>query len=240
MPGTPVTAAPAAIGFYGKAVTHGDFLSRSLPNAFLNPWEAWLNRGLAASKTQLGEEWLPHYLSAPIWRFALSANLCGEAAAAGILMPSVDSIGRHFPMTLACLLKNAPPVEVYANNQDWFSQCEDAALTCLEETFVVESFGTRLEGIGKLADDNGNGAVSTKKFVIQEGSGLGVNLRQPGENPDWNTLSFTAWDALTKERFGAYSLWWSTGSETVSPTLLTFKGMPGENEFARFLRATED
>ncbi len=234
MPGTPVAAATAAPGFYGKAVTHGDFLSRNLPNAFVDAWDGWLRRGLAASKTALGEDWLPHYLSAPIWRFALSANVCGAVPAAGILMPSVDSVGRHFPMTLARLLKDKTisPAELFAHGQDWFCQCEDAALTCLEESFDVETFHARLQTLPDLGEVKAN---AKSGFSIEEGKGLGVKLSAPNAKPDWNALSLSAWDALAKKQFGNYSLWWSTGTDSIPPAILTFSGLPRERTFAEFL-----
>ena len=229
MPGTPVTTQTTATGFYGKAVTHGDFLSRHLPNAFLKPWDAWLQRGLAASRAQLGKEWLPHYLSAPIWRFALPANVCGNRPVAGVWMPSVDAVGRHFPMTLACLLtdKALTPVEIFSEKQDWFSQCEEAALTCLEESFTVESLNTRLDSLASLSEKNGADGKNSADSCASN------------PNPDWNALSQAAWDALAKEKHGNYSLWWSTGSDVIPPAILTHSGLPGEKAFARLLSGVE-
>ena len=51
----------------------------------------------------MGEDWLPAFLEAPVWRFILSAGLCGERAALGLMLPSVDRAGRYFPLTFAAL-----------------------------------------------------------------------------------------------------------------------------------------
>ncbi|MEA5671269.1 type VI secretion system-associated protein TagF [Pseudomonas sp. MH2] len=37
-------------GFYGKLVTHGDFLSRRLSPTFVRGWDDWLQAGLRASE----------------------------------------------------------------------------------------------------------------------------------------------------------------------------------------------
>ena len=41
--------------------------------------------GIAGAQETLGDDWLEIYLTSPVWRFALSAHLAGELAAAGVL-----------------------------------------------------------------------------------------------------------------------------------------------------------
>uniref|UniRef100_UPI0013C2CB68 type VI secretion system-associated protein TagF n=1 Tax=Pseudomonas viridiflava TaxID=33069 RepID=UPI0013C2CB68 len=48
--------------------------------------------------------WLDAYLVSPLWRFAVPANLLGSQPVAGVMMPSIDRVGRYFPLTIACLL----------------------------------------------------------------------------------------------------------------------------------------
>ena len=53
----PLTAAAvgaAAPGVFGKLPARADFLSRGLPPSFADPWHAWLVRGLAAARQELG------------------------------------------------------------------------------------------------------------------------------------------------------------------------------------------
>ena len=99
MPGEPLGAAKA--GFYGKLPARGDFVSRRLPRSFVEPWDAWLQQGFASSRDHLGDGWLEAYLTSPIWRFVLAPGVCGPAGVAGVVMPSVDSVGRYFPLTIA-------------------------------------------------------------------------------------------------------------------------------------------
>ena len=88
-------------GWYGKLPCLGDFASRRLDAEFITPWDAWLQRCIATSRQQLGEQWLDIYLTSPMWRFILAPGICGERACAGVLLPSVDKVGRYFPLTFA-------------------------------------------------------------------------------------------------------------------------------------------
>src|SRR5260370_19714540 len=87
-------------GFFGKLPSHGDFVSRRLPPAIIAVWEAWLDAGLERSRELLGQGWLEGYLSIPIWRFAVSAGCCGDPSVAGVLMPSLDRVGRYYPLPI--------------------------------------------------------------------------------------------------------------------------------------------
>jgi len=104
----PIEAGPAGNdptpGFYGKVPGLGDFVSRRLPQAFIDPWDVWLQAAIASSRQQLGEQWLDIYLTSPLWRYALSPGSCGARGWAGVLMPSVDRVGRYFPLTIAVAL----------------------------------------------------------------------------------------------------------------------------------------
>ena len=95
------------MGFYGKVASRGDFIERNLPKDFQRSWDAWLSAGLQTSRQQLGEHWLDAYLTSPLWRFALAPGVCGSEAMTGVLMPSIDRVGRYFPLTIACSIKHS-------------------------------------------------------------------------------------------------------------------------------------
>ena len=88
------------VGFFGKLPSHGDFLRRRASDAFVDAWDAWLRECLAASREALGERWLDVYLTSPAWRFVCAAGTCGPAPVIGLMVPSVDRVGRYFPLTL--------------------------------------------------------------------------------------------------------------------------------------------
>jgi len=111
-------------GLFGKVPAHGDFVRRGLPTSFVAPWDAWLQAGVARMREALGSRWAEVWDTAPAWRFALPAGSCGPDAVAGVMLPSVDQVGRRFPITLAALLApgSGPPPEA------WFDAVEAAAL----------------------------------------------------------------------------------------------------------------
>ena len=95
---------PRMTGFFGKIPGHGDFIDRGLSAGFKETWDNWLQHGLASSKAVIGENWLDTYLTSPVWRFVLCTGVCGSDPWAGIIIPSVDRVGRYFPLTIATSL----------------------------------------------------------------------------------------------------------------------------------------
>ena len=126
-------------GLFGKLPGHGDFVRRHLPRSFVAPWDAWLSEGLQAAPDA---RWTP-------WRFHLAPGACGPDAAAGVLAPSEDSVGRRFPLTLAALgVAGTPPAEWYAALEALAAEARDAdvlaaALPDLPDE-VAASEGSRL------------------------------------------------------------------------------------------------
>jgi type VI secretion system protein ImpM len=125
----PVPALPS--GFYGKLPARGDFVCQGLPRGFTDPWDAWVAGALAGSRDRLGEGWTAAWLEAPIWRFSLAPGLCGGWRVLGVMLPSVDRVGRYFPLGFAALF---PADTTVAGNGDtaWLDRCEAAGLAALE------------------------------------------------------------------------------------------------------------
>ena len=63
------------------------------------PLENWLQGGMAASREKLGRSWEGAYLVQPIWSFWIGSLVTGVDCA-GALVPSVDRVGRHFPLAI--------------------------------------------------------------------------------------------------------------------------------------------
>ncbi len=89
-------------GFFGKIPTRGDFVRAGLPSDVVSALDGWWQRVIPGSRAILGAaRWREAWMQAPVWRFALPAGCCGEAALLGLWVPSTDSAGRLFPLTLA-------------------------------------------------------------------------------------------------------------------------------------------
>jgi type VI secretion system protein ImpM len=78
-------------GLFGKLPTTGDFVWRGLPEVFRKHWDFWLTRHIAPL------ERAGHGLPPDGLRFRLPS---GGHVAAGLILPSQDSAGRHFPLSL--------------------------------------------------------------------------------------------------------------------------------------------
>lgn len=132
MSATPVAAAP---GWFGKLPARGDFVVRRLPPEFVEPWHAWCVEGLLAAQQALGPDWLEAFLVAPVHRYWLAPGVLGEAAWVGVWLPSVDRVGRHFPLTLALRRRPGTPEASCAAAQAaqaWFAALAQVACAVLD------------------------------------------------------------------------------------------------------------
>ncbi|QUL36783.1 type VI secretion system-associated protein TagF [Erythrobacter sp. JK5] len=83
---------PAIIG---KIPGHGDFLARGIGHALRGPLDRWMSDWLDLGRTQLGDDFGEAYECAAPWLFE-------GAGANAVLMPSVDAVGRLFPILAIC------------------------------------------------------------------------------------------------------------------------------------------
>ncbi len=118
-------------GFSGKLPARGDFVHAGLPRDFNDPWHDWQSAAIAGSRSLMGEIWLEAFLEAPVWRFVLTPGLCGPRGAIGLIMPSVDKVGRYFPLTFAALIADTAPDP--ADWTDWLDEAENLGRLALDE-----------------------------------------------------------------------------------------------------------
>lgn len=217
-----------AQGFFGKLPSLGDFVTRDLPRDFLDTWDDWLQRSIAWSKSALGDAWLPTYLHSPIWRFVLVPGVCGEKGWAGIMMPSVDKVGRYFPLTLATSLDDsAQPFQVLTDGAAWFETAEKLALNVLDEERVDADELAR----AVAALDNRVMGECTAGMPALEGGEWGLRLTgATSEN-----LSATVCHEMVSFQVGAYSIWWTPGSDETVPMSLVAPDLPAPQCFAHLL-----
>lgn len=162
----------AGFGAFGKMPSLGDFFRLSLPAGFEAPWDRWVQDGLLAARASLGDRWQACYFSAPIWRFTLAPGLAGPAAQ-GVLMPSVDRVGRQFPLTLVGSLDPAQAGDVAAAHvaaDGIFAALEDAALDALDDGMTREALADRLQAISPMTPAAVQGDLAAR-IAVQPGGG---------------------------------------------------------------------
>lgn len=137
-----------AFGAFGKMPVLGDFFRTGLGNGFVSGWDDWMQLRMSEASETLGERWDECYMSAPIWRFSLAAGLVGEDAVIGVLMPSVDRVGRKFPLTLAATRDEPENALVghFASGQV-FETLEGLALDALDDAMTLDLLKERLAQI---------------------------------------------------------------------------------------------
>ena len=123
-------------GFSGKIPARGDFVHAGLPRDFIDPWHDWQSVVIAGSRKLMGDDWLNAFLEAPVWRFVLPPGWCGARGAVGLILPSVDKVGRYFPLSFAALpATGTPRPEDWAG---WLDAVEDLGRLALDEDALPE------------------------------------------------------------------------------------------------------
>jgi type VI secretion system protein ImpM len=215
--------------FYGKLPAKGDFLSRNLPREFIDTWDDWLQSGMNASRQALGEGWLETYLTSPLWRFVLPSGICGPNAWSGVLMPSMDKVGRYFPMAVIKVLPPAmSPICVAMQNDAWFDSVESILLDALDnESLDMEEFDQAVQAIAYLETD-----VTSIENPLETGVGVRVSLlaNQGIARP---LLAFAGPDF--KQRTAGLTAFWGNGSDLIGPGMLLSNGLPAANMFTALL-----
>jgi type VI secretion system ImpM family protein len=227
------------VGFYGKLPSHGDFLRRRVSDAFVDTWDCWLRESLAASRTALGARWLDVYLTSPAWRFVCAAGACGPAPVIGLLAPSVDQVGRYFPLTLVAELpEDVSLVAAASASARFFDNAE---------RLVIETLAAERVDFERF--DNGVVALEEQLAPARSPAGLTLDPAAVAVLTDvpqaWQlpvgaaSLLPSALEQLLslqlEARYKPMVLWWTDGSMAVEPSCLLLKGLPGPAQYAALL-----
>jgi len=215
-------------GWYGKLPSLGDFASRRLEGEFIPAWDAWLQTVLSATRSMLGEEWLDTYLTMPIWRFVLMPGLIGTNGWAGVLMPSVDRVGRQFPLTLVATLPSYTALAAAVfKGAEWFAGLEEAALGVLDTTRGPDDLDQSLVG-------RGFSTPPTSELHSSDGGGLQrLSSADDGFESRAKEESLRAWS----QHVGWKGVWWTRGRVNSDPLMLTCSELPTPVEFSCLLQS---
>ena len=147
---------PAALpGWFGKLPGMGDFAHRRLPEAFRARWDQWLQHGMMQLRLR-HEDWTARYLEGPVWFFALAQDVAGPACWVGVVMPSVDGVGRYFPFAVACELRRpwqSLPAAAWPALHRWWQRAAQAALEGLDQDQDAARFDDTLARLFADAED---------------------------------------------------------------------------------------
>jgi type VI secretion system protein ImpM len=216
-------------GVYGKLPTHGDFIQRNLSPAFVKQWDVWLQHFVAGAKEKIGADWLDIYLTSPLWRFVLSHGVVDEGRWAGILMPSVDQVGRYFPFTIALRLPdNQNPLEFMSMQSSWYSGIEELALSALNGELLLDDL---VQALADVPLSLASAYISTGAVV----ESYAMQIDMATEEPLAAAVYPCMLDALLVKLLSSYSLWSTTGSERVAPCVFDVQGLPAVGKLPAML-----
>jgi type VI secretion system protein ImpM len=205
-----------ASGWYGKIPLAGDFVARRVPGTFCDAWSHWLHDALDSARTSLAGQWPEDFLSMPVWRFVLAPGLVTPSAWAGVMAPSVDSVGRFFPLALASALP-ARPLDLVATAyaaRPWFDAMEQVAFSAIGADADVAVL---------------DAATAARPFP-------GELLRSPGEDAHDPVPQGVHCVVLSQSRASTpQAAWLAEASEIFGCTLLLGEALPSAEAFCAMM-----
>lgn len=228
------------IGLYGKLPSHGDFLQRRVPPEFLTPWDDWLQSGIAASRLALAHQWEEIYLTSPVWRFALSARACGRVAVAGLMAPSVDRVGRFFPLTLMWRLpEHLTPILYAAVAGPWLVPAEQMLVEHLtSEEVDFERFDEQVSLLGPALEAMLRGDRQRLETEDLERVVHGAEAAWHVPTGTFGSVPSALGAMVARGLETAYdpmTVWWTDGSAVMEPCCLFVRAMPAPEAFVSLL-----
>ncbi|MDW6026576.1 type VI secretion system-associated protein TagF [Mesorhizobium sp. BAC0120] len=205
-------------GIFGKLPQKRDFIALNLPRAVLEPFETWLQSAVAASRNELGQAWQDIYLVSPIWRFWIGSDIL-TTACAGALMPSVDSVGRFFPLSILYLAEPGQTIIPPAfDPQDvWYFMLEERLLSVLDPKAEI-AVERLTEGL--LPPESGVLPPAPLPVRVKRGS---VWRSEGGAASEVLSVMMTAdyWDTTAGRSF-----WWTNGGAASGPLIYARNALP--------------
>jgi type VI secretion system protein ImpM len=217
-------------GLFGKLPAKRDFVALVAPRAFLDAWEPWMQSSISASRETLAHGWQQAFLTAPIWRFWLGAEICGQTVI-GAFMSSLDGLGRYYPLTIFGYADQdaaIPPPDLDPQDE-WFTAAEEFLLRTLEPD---TSFETITRTLDQLAGPMQEPAGALPETLTRLAPGA---VAVPVMGRDHRDVFSTLRAANHASTYAAASSWWTLGGDDFQPLALTCKRMPSPFLFANML-----
>jgi len=145
-------------------------------------------------------------------------------------MPSVDGVGRYYPLTLLAVADPAhsfPPPDLNAQDQ-WFAAAEEFLLSTLDQAKSFDDISTDLDAMQVPLME---ATISSSKEVLVIGDTM-VGIITAGK---------TFQDSLfmlrqsNHESSAAATFWWTEGGGNFPPMALCSRGMPDPFRYSSML-----
>ena len=216
-------------GLFGKLGARRDFIALATPRSFLEAWEPWVQSSMSASRYQLGDRWQQAFLTAPVWRFWLGADICGSTVV-GAIMSSLDGMGRYYPLTLHAIADAGAPISPpdVDTLDEWFGLAETFLLSTLAQDASFEDISAELDG---LAVPSTRSDAEAAAGIVSLGDGM-AGMAIAGTDI---TTTLSALRAARPEVYAAASFWWTAGGGDFAPLALSCRGLPDPFRYSTML-----
>jgi type VI secretion system protein ImpM len=211
----------ASIGLFGKIPSKRDFVTLNMPSKLLHPWEAWLQAGMTEGAIALEADWREAFLVAPVWRFWLGGD-CGFGRRIGVMMPSMDSAGRYFPLTIfmRAAEDTSLPAPAAGPQEASFAALEAVALSALDDGMSLEAL---IAGLRTTPDPH----------AVPNGITLKTHAELISAEPAGDCVLALA--SLQDAELDGTSFWWTAGGGDFAPAAYSAKGLPSPGNFKVFV-----
>lgn len=221
-----------APAWFGKLASLGDFATRRLPQDTARLVDAWLAQGVDTSRAQLGERWMNVYLTSPLWRFAWAPGVLDTSWWFGLVMPSVDNVGRYFPL-IVLQSRAAPPSgrEGLQQLEQWYAGIARAALRTLQPAGSLEQFEAELAQVAQLSPLPHS--TPAQPWAAAQWAERTRHDIAAGTSLDECLVQLAVAESL--HRFRGCSLWWSLRPGAQDSSFSMAVGLPARESFVLML-----
>lgn len=154
------------ISWFGKLPCVGDFCSHNMPTAMFDALDQWLSTAMKIGQDTHGEAWTRAYFQTPMHGFVLGNHVLPELEEhmmVGVIMPSVDKVGRTFPFVLLEKLpiRNSSGEPGMALGMDalteWFSQAYAMCAAAMNDEWTLDRLAAELHRLPDISDTGFHG-----------------------------------------------------------------------------------
>jgi type VI secretion system protein ImpM len=206
------------IGIYGKLPSHADFVSVGVGTDISSLLYDWMQSAIYHTKGGMGDQnWLMAYLVSPVWRFVLPPTEQREQAYLGIMMPSVDAVGRYFPLfqTYKIDAHQTRLGWVFEDAHSLFELMENAGIKALQERWSLPQLQVHI-------------AEASETFELHSGQVLPNPTR-------WVKHDLEQWLPKLIDQIEG-TLWWSfMDLNDLKQPFCSFTAMPGSEDYRLLL-----
>ena len=218
-------------GFYGKLPFYADFLHLSNNEKLVEEWEKWAQQTLHKSQQIHGKDyWLEQYVKSPVWQFMLTPGVINDSAYIGVMIPSVDSVGRYYPfMFYIKVVSNDLSSLLVADLSSWLAEIQDYILQILElDTYSFEELKRGIIDISNKYIDNNDS--SDVKQIQEDYSTIVFSHSKYHHQQTLTQLQF-----ITMLSCHNQSIWWCDETDTMKANSAVITGMPSARVYLAML-----